>query len=72
MGGIGDPVFKRDLYARAGVREYWVLDVGGRQLVVHRKLQDGKFLEVETVAEKDTVSAEFWTSGSVSVASLVG
>jgi Uma2 family endonuclease len=27
---------KAELYARAGVAEYWVLDLGSRQLVVHR------------------------------------
>ena len=67
-----DSTTKRDLYARAGVREYWVLDVGARQLTVHRKLKDGKFLQVETWAETDTVSPEFWTAGTVIVGSLLG
>ncbi len=29
---------KRDLYARAGVPEYWVLDIKGRRLLVHHAL----------------------------------
>lgn len=67
-----DTTTKRDLYARAGVREYWVLDVGGRQLTVHRKLKDGKFGQVETLTEKDAISPEFWTAGTVEVVSLLG
>jgi Uma2 family endonuclease len=67
-----DSTIKRDLYAHAGVREYWVLDVGARKLTMHRQLKDGKFLQVETWAEKDSVSPEFWTAGTVSVGSLLG
>jgi Uma2 family endonuclease len=37
-----DLTTKRDLYARAGVREYWVLDLNGRRLVVHRALGAAK------------------------------
>src|SRR5436190_13553368 len=31
-----DTIEKRGLYAAAGIREYWVVDVNGRQLLVHR------------------------------------
>jgi Uma2 family endonuclease len=33
-----DAIRKRDLYARAAVPEYWVLDLNGRRLIVHREL----------------------------------
>src|SRR3954452_13980254 len=32
---------KRLLYARAGIRDYWVVDVNGRQLLVYRAPQPG-------------------------------
>ena len=35
----GDLTVKRDLYARAGVPEYWVLSLKGRKLIVHRRSQ---------------------------------
>jgi Uma2 family endonuclease len=31
-----DTIEKMSLYAAAGIREYWVLDVNSRQLIVHR------------------------------------
>ena len=62
---------KRDLYARAGVREYWVLDLGRRQLTQHRSPANGKYSLVQTFAEQDEVCPEFHTSEPVKVASLL-
>ena len=52
-----DTTIKRDLYARAGVPEYWVLDINGRRLIVHRNLSRGKFGQIESVPEDSVVSA---------------
>ena len=52
-----DATTKRDLYARAGVPEYWVLDITGRRLIVHRGLTQGQFEQIETLPESATVSA---------------
>jgi Uma2 family endonuclease len=52
-----DATLKRDLYARAGVPEYWVLDISGRRLIVHRNLSQGKFEQIESVPENSVVSA---------------
>ena len=47
---------KRDLYARHGVKEYWIVDPANRLVYVMR-LRDGA-LEIEgTYAEGDTVSS---------------
>lgn len=51
-----DATMKRDLYARAGVPEYWVLDIGGRRLIVHQRLDQGKFEQIESVPEDAIVS----------------
>ena len=51
-----DASTKRDLYARAGVLEYWIVDVAGRKLIVHRRLFDGEYREVTTLAESETVA----------------
>ena len=32
---------KAGLYARAGIGEYWVVDVEGRRVIVHRRPEDG-------------------------------
>jgi Uma2 family endonuclease len=52
-----DATMKRDLYARAGVPEYWVLDIGGRRVVVHRTPVAGKYEQIDSVPENAAVSA---------------
>lgn len=37
---------KAKLYARAGIAEYWVLDIPGRRLVVHREPEGGRYRSV--------------------------
>ena len=37
---------KARLYARAGIAEYWVVDVTGRRIVVHRDPRDGVYEDV--------------------------
>jgi Uma2 family endonuclease len=49
---------KAALYARAGVREYWVLDLKGRRLVVHRHPRDGAYHSVQFFSESECVSLE--------------
>ncbi len=51
-----DLTTKAALYARAGIVEYWVLDVGGRRLIVHRNPQLGKYTTVEAYSESESVS----------------
>ena len=41
---------KRKLYAQAGIKEYWVIDVVRRQLMVFRDLQNGDFLAQNTIS----------------------
>ena len=52
-----DATTKRDLYARAGVPEYWVLDIPGRRLIVHRGLTQDHFEQIEMLPESAVVSA---------------
>lgn len=48
---------KRSLYARAGVPEYWILDVAHRTLVTLQNPQDGTYGEVQTRLDGDQVVA---------------
>ena len=47
---------KAGLYARAGIVEYWVLDVGGRRMIVHRDPQAGRYASVDAYAAEETVA----------------
>lgn len=46
---------KRDMYAHAGILEYWVLDLEGRKLLVFRALQSGTYSESLILGEADSI-----------------
>jgi len=47
---------KADLYARAGIVEYWVLDVIGRRMIVHRDPGNGRYQSVVAYGEDEKIS----------------
>jgi Uma2 family endonuclease len=66
-----DLQIKAPLYARAGVPEYWVLDVIGRQLFIHRNAVDGNYSLVERFQEGDSVATEAATEHSIPLVNLL-
>jgi Uma2 family endonuclease len=51
-----DLTTKAALYARAGIVEYWVLDVSGRRLFVHRDPQVGRYTSILVYSEQESVA----------------
>jgi Uma2 family endonuclease len=47
---------KARLYARAGIAEYWVLDINGRRMLVHRDPQGGAYQSVVAYGETEKIS----------------
>jgi Uma2 family endonuclease len=47
---------KASLYARAGIPEYWVLDLIGRRLVVHRDPRGGAYASITSFGEHESVA----------------
>lgn len=47
---------KAGLYARAGIVEYWVLDIAGRRMVVHRDPGAGRYRSVIAFNEDEPLS----------------
>ncbi|HEY6346984.1 MAG TPA: Uma2 family endonuclease [Bryobacteraceae bacterium] len=47
---------KADLYARAGIPDYWVLDVESRRMIVHREPKGGKYNSVVAYSEDEGVA----------------
>lgn len=75
-----DTTTKAQLYAEAGVPEYWVLDLGGRQLHVYRDPQPlplppdlaaAAYRTLDVLGPADTVSPLAAPSASVRVADLL-
>jgi len=51
-----DITTKAALYARAGIPDYWVLDINGRRMLVHRDPQDGRYTSVVAYNIDESVS----------------
>ena len=66
-----DSTTKRDLYARAAVPEYWVLDLTRRLLRIHKHIVHGLYSEVTEVGENETARLEIAPSTPIPVADLL-
>jgi Uma2 family endonuclease len=62
---------KRLLYARAGIRDYWVVDVNGRRLLVYRDPQSGDYTSQQLLGSTDAVSPLAVPAATVMVADLM-
>ncbi len=62
---------KRLLYARAGIRDYWVVDINGRRLLVYRDPQNGDYTTQQVLGPADAVSPLAAPAVSVRVADLL-
>ena len=51
-----DLTTKAALYARAGIPEYWVLDLNGRRLIVHRDPSSGVYKSVVAYSDQERVA----------------
>jgi Uma2 family endonuclease len=62
---------KRLLYARASTREYWVVDVNGRRLLVYRDPQAGDYASQQALGPAEVVSPLAAPAAVVRVADLL-
>src|SRR5450432_2024147 len=51
-----DRTVKAALYARAGIVEYWILDIPGRRLLVHREPRAGQYRSIVAYGEQESVA----------------
>lgn len=66
-----DLTTKRDIYARAGVPEYWVLDLASRKLILHRKLSQGQYTEILSLDETEAASLSGHPDATLAIARLL-
>jgi Uma2 family endonuclease len=62
---------KRLLYARASIRDYWVVDINGRRLLVFRDPQAGDYATQHALGPADAVSPLAAPAAAVRVADLL-
>lgn len=62
---------KAALYARAGLSDYWVLDVNGRRMIVHRDPAEGRYCSIVAYGEDELISPLAAPDASIRVRDLL-
>lgn len=65
-----DLTVKASLYARAGVAEYWVLDIIGRRMLVHRQPEAGQYATVRSYSQDESVAPAAAPDSNLAIGSL--
>ena len=61
---------KLHLYAEAGIREYWIIDLNRRVLIVHRQPKDGEYASVQQYESDARVVPEALADVELAIGSL--
>ncbi len=62
-----DQTTKGNLYARAGVPEYWVVDLTGAILYLHRRPLNGRYTQIINASGAESISPEAMPEAIVSI-----
>ena len=62
---------KRDLYARAAIREFWIVDLPANRVLVHRAPAGGAYASVRPVGLAGTVQVEALPDITIPVAAVL-
>lgn len=63
---------KAPLYAGAGIPEYWLVDLTGKRIIVHRGALDGRYSEVTTLGHGDAAALRTVPGLTLSVDEIFG
>ncbi|MBV8847089.1 MAG: Uma2 family endonuclease, partial [Bryobacterales bacterium] len=66
-----DIQIKAPLYARAGIPEYWILDLKGRRLIVHRNPSGSVYRSVVAFSGQERVAPLAAPDREIAVADLL-
>jgi Uma2 family endonuclease len=66
-----DRFVKASIYARAGVPEYWVVDLNARAIFVHTTPVDGAYREINRFADHETIAPAGLQTSSILVSELL-
>jgi Uma2 family endonuclease len=63
---------KVPLYAKAGIQEYWIVDLIHREIVVHRDPSRARYRSIQQVKPGDTIAPMAFPDVSLAVTDLLG
>ena len=66
-----DLIVKARLYARAGIAEYWTLDLNGRLLHVHREPNNGEYALITIHSETEIIALAAYPEATVAIADIL-
>jgi Uma2 family endonuclease len=61
---------KLELYARAGIREFWVVDLTSNRVLVHRSPNDGRYGAITSVDMSGTLQVEALPGVTIAAAQI--
>jgi Uma2 family endonuclease len=61
---------KRALYAEAGIKDYWVVNIPSRVIHVYRSPQDGSYQEVATFRDQEQITSQQHPSATATAAGI--
>jgi Uma2 family endonuclease len=67
----GDTTIKALLYARAGIVEYWVVDIAGRALLVYRQPGPLGYADMQSYSNQETIAPLAAPTSIIRVADLL-
>ena len=62
---------KARLYATAGVPEYWIVNLSGRTVIVHRNPVEGEYRSIETYDDTQSVAPQAAPEHPISIAEIL-
>jgi Uma2 family endonuclease len=63
---------KLPLYAKAGIPEYWIVDLIHREIVVHREPNRGRYRRVQHLKHGDSIAPLAFPDTTLAIADLLG
>jgi Uma2 family endonuclease len=63
---------KLPLYAKAGIQEYWIVDLIHREIAVYRDPSRGKYRSVQRLKHGDSIAPLAFPETTLAVATLLG
>ena len=63
---------KEPLYARAGIPEYWIVDLIHREIIVHRDPSRSRYRSIQTLKAGESIAPLAFPEVSLAVSDLLG